>query len=85
MDASRRRSLPAGVSSQPAQPALRPLESAATEDGEVGPIAGETRLYILPGHQFRAIDILLTNFHLPRSTLLMLVSALAGLEWIRTA
>jgi S-adenosylmethionine:tRNA ribosyltransferase-isomerase len=64
---------------------LRLLESAAAEDGEVRPFAGETRLFILPGHRFRAIDILLTNFHLPRSTLLMLVAALAGLERIKAA
>ena len=64
---------------------LRLLESAATENGEVRPFAGETRLYILPGHRFQAIDLLLTNFHLPRSSLLMLVAALAGLERIKAA
>jgi len=64
---------------------LRLLESAAAEVGEVRPFAGETRLYILPGYRFRAVDMLLTNFHLPRSTLLMLVAALAGLERIKTA
>ncbi len=64
---------------------LRLLESAAGEDGEIRPFAGETRLYILPGYRFRAIDLLLTNFHLPRSTLLMLVAALAGLERIKAA
>jgi len=64
---------------------LRLLESAAAENGEVRPFAGETRLYILPGYRFRAIDLLLTNFHLPRSTLLMLVAALAGLEPIKAA
>ena len=64
---------------------LRLLESAATEEGEVRPFAGETRLFILPGYRFRAIDILLTNFHLPRSTLFMLVAALAGLEQIKAA
>jgi S-adenosylmethionine:tRNA ribosyltransferase-isomerase len=62
---------------------LRLLESAAAENGEIRPFAGETRLFILPGHLFRAIDVLLTNFHLPRSTLFMLVSALAGLERIK--
>src|SRR6516162_8612235 len=64
---------------------LRLLESAAAENGEVRPFAGETRLFILPGYRFRAIDLLLTNFHLPRSTLLMLVAALAGHERIKAA
>jgi S-adenosylmethionine:tRNA ribosyltransferase-isomerase len=64
---------------------LRLLETAAAEHGEVRPYAGETRLFILPGYRFRAIDMLLTNFHLPRSTLLMLVAALAGLPRIRAA
>jgi S-adenosylmethionine:tRNA ribosyltransferase-isomerase len=64
---------------------LRLIESAAAEDGEVRPFAGETRLFIMPGYRFRAIDVLLTNFHLPRSTLLMLVAALAGLERIKAA
>jgi S-adenosylmethionine:tRNA ribosyltransferase-isomerase len=61
------------------------LESAAAEDGEIRPFAGETRSYILPGYWFSAIDLLLTNFHLPRSILLMLVAALAGLKRIKAA
>ena len=64
---------------------LRLLESAAAESGEMREFAGETRLFILPGYRFRAIDLLLTNFHLPRSTLLMLVTALAGLDRIKSA
>jgi S-adenosylmethionine:tRNA ribosyltransferase-isomerase len=64
---------------------LRLLESAAAESSEVRPFAGQTRLFILPGYRFRAIDLLLTNFHLPRSTLLMLVAALAGLDRIKAA
>ena len=64
---------------------LRLLESAATETGEVQPFAGQTRLFILPGYRFKAIDLLLTNFHLPRSTLFMLVSALAGLDRMKAA
>ncbi len=64
---------------------LRLLESAAADDGTVRPFAAETRLFITPGYRFKAVDILLTNFHLPRSTLLMLVSALAGREAILAA
>jgi S-adenosylmethionine:tRNA ribosyltransferase-isomerase len=64
---------------------VRLLESAAAENGEIRAFDGETRLFILPGYRFRAIDVLLTNFHLPRSTLLMLVSALAGLDRIKAA
>ena len=64
---------------------LRLLETAAAENGEVRPFAGDTRLFIMPGYRFRAIDMLLTNFHLPRSTLFMLVAALAGLERIKSA
>jgi S-adenosylmethionine:tRNA ribosyltransferase-isomerase len=65
--------------------ALRLLESAATPDGEVRPFAAETDIFITPGYRFRAADALLTNFHLPRSTLFMLVSAFAGTERMKRA
>jgi S-adenosylmethionine:tRNA ribosyltransferase-isomerase len=64
---------------------LRLLESAATEDGKLDPFEGTTDIFITPGYRFRAVDLLLTNFHLPRSTLFMLVSAFSGLERMKTA
>jgi S-adenosylmethionine:tRNA ribosyltransferase-isomerase len=64
---------------------LRLLESAADDGGRVRSFAGETTLFITPGHRFRAVDLLLTNLHLPRSTLFMLVAAFAGLERMRAA
>jgi S-adenosylmethionine:tRNA ribosyltransferase-isomerase len=59
---------------------VRTLESAAGDDGRVHPGSGDTRLFIRPPYAFRAVDALVTNFHLPRSTLLMLVAAFAGYE-----
>jgi len=59
---------------------LRTLESAAGEDGLISPGGGKTGLFIYPGYRFRAVDALITNFHLPRSTLIMLVAAFAGRE-----
>jgi S-adenosylmethionine:tRNA ribosyltransferase-isomerase len=64
---------------------LRLLESAAQEDGTIAPFAGDTSIFITPGYRFKAVDILMTNFHLPRSTLFMLVSAFSGLETMRAA
>ena len=64
---------------------LRLLESAAGEDGVIRPFEGDTAIFITPGYRFRAIDGLMTNFHLPRSTLFMLVSALMGLETMQAA
>jgi S-adenosylmethionine:tRNA ribosyltransferase-isomerase len=64
---------------------LRLLESASGEDGVIRPFAGETALFITPGYRFRAVDVMLSNFHLPRSTLFMLVSTFAGLDRMRAA
>ena len=64
---------------------LRLLESAADADGKIKPFAGETRIFLTPGYRFRAVDLLMTNFHLPRSTLFMLVSAFCGLETMKEA
>ena len=64
---------------------LRLLEAATAEDGTIGPWAGKTDIFITPGYKFRAVDALMTNFHLPRSTLFMLVGAFSGLERMHEA
>jgi S-adenosylmethionine:tRNA ribosyltransferase-isomerase len=63
---------------------VRALESAMRE-GELQPFAGETQIFIFPGYRIRSVDALITNFHLPQSTLLMLVSAFAGRERVLAA
>jgi S-adenosylmethionine:tRNA ribosyltransferase-isomerase len=77
--ASGRRVIAVGTTS------LRLLESAADESGVIRPFEGDTAIFITPGYRFKAIDGLITNFHLPRSTLFMLVSALMGLEVMQAA
>ena len=64
---------------------LRLIESAADEDGTIQPFEGDTAIFITPGYRFRAVDGLMTNFHLPKSTLFMLVSALMGLDVMKAA
>lgn len=64
---------------------LRLMESAADADGRFAPFSGETDLFITPGYAFKSADVLMTNFHLPKSTLFMLVSAFSGLERMKTA
>jgi S-adenosylmethionine:tRNA ribosyltransferase-isomerase len=64
---------------------VRLLETAAREDGTIAPFSGETAIFITPGYRFRSVDVLLTNFHLPRSTLFMLVAAFCGLDTMKRA
>jgi S-adenosylmethionine:tRNA ribosyltransferase-isomerase len=64
---------------------LRLVESAADDSGTIQPFEGDTSIFITPGHRFKAVDGLMTNFHLPRSTLFMLVSALMGLDVMKRA
>lgn len=63
---------------------VRLLEAAASPDGSIPPFEGWVDLFILPGYRFKAVDVMITNFHLPKSTLLMLVSAFAGEELVKT-
>jgi len=65
--------------------ALRLLESAAAADGRLAAFTGETAIFITPGYRFKAVDLMLTNFHLPRSTLFMLVAAFSGLDTMKQA
>jgi S-adenosylmethionine:tRNA ribosyltransferase-isomerase len=65
--------------------ALRTLETAAGEDSQIRAFSGDTAIFITPGYRFKAVDLMLTNFHLPRSTLFMLVSAFSGLETMQRA
>jgi S-adenosylmethionine:tRNA ribosyltransferase-isomerase len=64
---------------------LRLLESAADEQGRIHPFEGDTAIFITPGYRFKAVDGLVTNFHLPKSTLFMLVGALMGLDVMKAA
>jgi S-adenosylmethionine:tRNA ribosyltransferase-isomerase len=64
---------------------LRLLETAADENGRIRPFSGDTNLFITPGYRFKAVDLLLTNFHLPRSTLFMLACAFAGIDRMKAA
>ena len=64
---------------------VRLLETAAGEDGRLRPFTGDTDIFIIPGYRFKIVDLMLTNFHLPRSTLFMLVAAFAGLERMKAA
>jgi S-adenosylmethionine:tRNA ribosyltransferase-isomerase len=65
--------------------AMRTVESATGDDGRVEPFSGDTALFITPGYRFKAVDVMMTNFHLPRSTLFMLASAFCGLDTMKRA
>ena len=78
-------SIQAAVRDDSAGLARAATELAAAPDGRIRPFEGDTSIFITPGHRFRAVDGLLTNFHLPRSTLFMLVSALMGRDRMRAA
>jgi S-adenosylmethionine:tRNA ribosyltransferase-isomerase len=65
--------------------ALRTVESAADESGVIKPFAADTSIFITPGYRFKAVDAMMTNFHLPRSTLFMLVAAFCGLDVMQRA
>jgi S-adenosylmethionine:tRNA ribosyltransferase-isomerase len=65
--------------------ALRTIESAADDNGHIKPFSGDTSLFVTPGYRFKAVDVMMTNFHLPRSTLFMLVSAFCGLDLMKRA
>ena len=82
---SMRRGPAAGASSPSAPPRCGCWKAPPREDGTIEPFTGETAIFITPGYRFRAVDILMTNFHLPRSTLFMLVSAFSGLDAMKTA
>ena len=84
-DAIRRRREAGGRVVAVGTTSLRLLESAADEGGRIGAFRGDTSLFIVPGYRFRVVDALLTNFHLPRSTLFMLVAAFSGLERMKAA
>ena len=76
---------PAAASSLSVQPRCGSSRAPAADDGTVSAFSGDTALFITPGYRFRAVDAMLTNFHLPRSTLFMLVSAFCGLDVMRRA
>src|SRR4029078_5264535 len=65
--------------------ALRTLESATNDSGIIRPFGADTSIFITPGYRFKAVDVMMTNFHLPRSTLFMLVSAFCGLDVMKRA